>query len=312
MSRYIVTGGSGFIGSNIVKVLLKAGNEVKVIDNLATGRESNLETVKADFEMRKVDIRDFDSLSKEFSGFDYVLHQAALPSVARSVENPYDSFDVNVLGTINVLKASLKSEIKRVVFASSSSIYGDSEKLPKSEGDPVNPLSPYAVSKYSAERLTLQFFKLYGLETVALRYFNVFGPFQDPKSQYAAVIPKFITLVLNNKVPEIYGDGTQSRDFTFIDNVVDANIKAALSPDAPGNVFNVACNERSSINDMVDILSGISGKEINPTFSESRFGDVKHSLADISKARSILKFEPVVKFKDGLEKTFTWFSEKQN
>ncbi len=308
--KCIVTGGAGFIGSNLVKRLLSDKASVKVIDNLSTGKKDNLTSVLRDINFIEADIRERERLENEFKGYDFIFHQAALPSVARSVASPYDSFDSNVMGTLNVLNAALKNNVKRVVFASSSSIYGNSPKLPKSEEDPVNPLSPYAVSKYAGEKLTIQYYQLFGLETVALRYFNVFGPSQDPESQYAAVIPRFITAILNSKVPVIYGDGKQSRDFTFIENVIEANLKAMSSANAVGEIFNIACNERCSLIDIVNYLSEISGKKFTPSFEEERKGDVKHSLASISKAETILSYKPKVYFKEGLERTYKWFKEK--
>ncbi|HDS08741.1 MAG TPA: SDR family oxidoreductase [Firmicutes bacterium] len=309
MFSYIVTGGAGFIGSNIVKHLVSHGHKVKVIDNLSTGKRYNLDSIIDDIEFIEGDIRDSGMLLREFKGFDYISHQAALPSVARSVANPYESFESNVMGTLNVLSSAVNVGIKRVVFASSSSIYGNSPKLPKCEEDPVNPMSPYAVSKYAAERLTVQYHNFFSLETVALRYFNVFGPFQDPESQYAAVIPRFITSVLLNKSPVIYGDGNQSRDFTYIENVVDANLKALSSPGISGEVFNIACNERFSLIDIIDYLSKISGVEVKPIFEEERKGDVKHSLASIEKSGVRFGYKPRISFKEGLEKTFKWFQE---
>lgn len=310
MSRFIITGGAGFIGSNLARVILALGHEVKIIDDLSTGRLSNLDHIESELEFRKIDIRFFELLEKEFHGYDYILHQAALPSVARSVADPYGSLEVNILGTVNVLKAGLKAGIKRVVMASSSSVYGDSDKLPKHEDDPVNPKSPYALSKYSAEKISMQFNKLYGLETVALRYFNVFGPFQNPDSQYSAVIPLFIKAVLNDDPVTIFGDGKQSRDFTYIDNVVQANLNAATEPGASGRFFNIACGSRHSLLDMVSYLSEISGKQIEPRFSESRPGDVKHSQADIKLAEEFLNYSPNITFKQGLKKTFDWYKQE--
>lgn len=299
---YLVTGGAGFIGSNIVKELLKRGQRVRVLDNFATGKRENLIPFKenAHFELIEGDLRSFHTVRTAVKGSRYVLHQGALPSVPRSVEDPLTTNDVNILGTLNILEAAKEFGIKRVVYASSSSIYGDSETLPKDEAMAVDPLSPYALSKYTAERYCQIFFRIYDLETVCLRYFNVFGPNQDPTSQYSAVIPKFIRLIGAGKSPTIYGDGSQSRDFTHVSNVVAANLSACTAAGAAGQVFNIACGERFTLIQLVETINRLSGTKIEPVFAGTRTGDVKHSLADITKAQEGLGFNVVARFEQGL------------
>ena len=259
MASYLITGGAGFIGSNIVKALLKRGEKVRVLDNFSTGKRENIEPYigSPDFEIFEGDLRSFPMVKNAMEGVDYVLHQGALPSVPRSIKDPVTTNEVNINGTLNVLEASREFNIKRLVFASSSSVYGNSESLPKVESMPVAPMSPYALTKYAAERYCQIYYKLYGLETVVLRYFNVFGPNQDPTSQYSAVIPKFIKLIKNGISPTIYGDGEQSRDFTFVSNNVEANLLACHVPEIAGNVFNVACGSRYSLIDLVNTLNEI-------------------------------------------------------
>ena len=303
--KYLVTGGAGFIGSNIVAELLKQGQEVVALDNFATGKRENiLPYVKNPlFTMIEGDIRSFHIVRSAVKGVDYILHQGALPSVPRSINDPITTNDVNVLGMLNILEAAKEFGVKRVVLASSSSIYGDSETLPKVEDMRVNPMSPYALTKYAQERYCQVFYKLYGLETVALRYFNVFGPNQDPTSQYSAVIPKFIRLIKNDKEPVIYGDGTQSRDFTYVENNVWANIQACTAEKAPGEVINVACGERYTLIELVQMINKILGKNIEPKFAPDRAGDVKHSQAGIEKAKEVLGYKVRVSFEEGLERT---------
>lgn len=305
MITYLVTGGAGFIGSNIVKTLLEQGNKIRVLDNFATGKRSNILPFMShpNFEMFEGDLRSFHIVRSAVKGVDYVLHQGALPSVPRSINDPITTNDVNILGTLNVLEASREFGVKRVVYASSSSVYGNSEIMPKQEDMPVAPLSPYALTKYAAERYCQIYTSLYKLETVCLRYFNVFGPNQDPTSQYSAVIPKFITDMINNVRPVIYGDGTQSRDFTYVDNNVAANIMACSAPGVAGDVFNIACGERFTLLELVEFINEILGKNIEPILSQDRAGDVKHSLASINKAGERLQFKPLVNFKTGLIKT---------
>ena len=305
--RFAVTGGTGFIGSNIVIELVRNNNEVVVIDNLLTGKFNNISGVMDQIRFVEGDIQDLDLLKREFIDIDYVLHQAALPSVPRSVDDPIASNQNNVDGTLNVLVAARDAGVKRVVYAASSSAYGNSPSLPKKEDMKPDPLSPYAITKLVGEQYCKVFSELYGLETVSLRYFNVFGPRQDPNSQYAAVIPKFITAMLNDESPVIFGDGEQSRDFTYIQNNVDANILACGVAGIAGKMFNIACGERISLNELVAMLNKILGKKIEPVYKEPRSGDVKHSLADITLAREILGYKPTYGFEDGLKKTVEWF-----
>lgn len=307
MSKYIVTGGAGFIGSNIAKELVKQGETVKVIDNLSTGFEKNLAGIIDKIEFVKGDIKDLDFLQKEFNGFDYVLHQAALCSVPRSINDPILSNANNIDGTLNVLVAARDQKIKRLVYASSSSVYGDQPVDFKVETLPINPMSPYALNKYAGERYTQLFYKLYGLETVCLRYFNVFGPSQDPNSQYSAVIPLFIGKMLKGESPVILGDGEQSRDFTYVQNNVEANILAATATGGAGEVINIACGTSISLNELVQLINEELGTSIKPIYQESRPGDVKHSKADIAKAKDLIGYEPKVGFKEGLKETVKWY-----
>ena len=308
--RFLVTGGAGFIGSNLVEELLKRGHDVAVFDNFSTGRRVNLRTFAKDIELLEGDLRDANAVRAAVHGRTFVLHQGALPSVTRSVQDPIASNDVNVGGTLNVLLAARDAGVKKVVAASSSSVYGDTPTLPKIESMPVLPMSPYAVSKLATEKYCAAFYRVYGLETVALRYFNVFGPRQDPTSQYSAVIPRFITAVLNGQHPVIYGDGLQSRDFTFVANVVDANIRACYADGVAGEFFNVACGERYTLMDLLITVGEITGKPAKATHEPGRTGDVRHSLADISKIQKAMAFEPRVKFRQGLEATVAFFSQE--
>ena len=298
--NYLITGGAGFIGSNLAEKLLNLGEEVRILDDFSTGREENLADIKDDVELIRGDLRDYETVRKSVTGIDYVLHQGALPSVPRSIQDPITTADVNTGGTLNILKAALDEGVQRVVAASSSSIYGNSPALPKVEDMPMNPLSPYAVAKMAGELYCRNFYRVYGLETVALRYFNVFGPKQDPTSQYSAVIPLFFSLMKEGKSPTIHGDGKQSRDFTFIDNVVDANLKACTAEGAVGEMFNIGYGEKHTLLRLVENINNILNTSIEPVFGEPRQGDVKHSLADISKARTILGYEPTVSFMEGL------------
>jgi UDP-glucose 4-epimerase len=302
--KVIVTGGLGFIGSNLVEKLLKH-NEVTIIDDQSTGKTENIQEIDQDnLTLIKGSITDLN-LTQIFKDHDYVLHQAALPSVPRSISDPKSSNEANITGTLNVLIAAKDSGIKKVVCASSSSVYGDTPTLPKSENMPVNPLSPYAITKMTAEFYCNVFQEIYGLQTVSLRYFNVFGPKQDPNSQYAAVIPNFISAIKNNKPPVIYGDGEQSRDFSYVKHVVDANMLACES-DKTG-VYNIACGRRITVNQLVEMINEIMGKNIEPVYSESRPGDIKHSLADISKAKAF-GYEPKSDFMKELKETIKWFN----
>jgi nucleoside-diphosphate-sugar epimerase len=307
MAHYLVTGGAGFIGSNIVEELLARGERVRVLDNFSTGRRENLKPFLARVELIAGDLRDPDAVSQAVRGVDYVLHQGALPSVPRSVRDPLASNASNVTGTLTLLKAAREASVARVVYASSSSVYGDTPTLPKSEDMAPMPRSPYAVSKLAGEYYGRVFHAVYGLETVALRYFNIFGPRQDPASQYAGVIPSFIKSLLKSQPPVIYGDGLQSRDFTFVANAVQANLRAATAPGVAGGVFNIACGVRFTLNDLVGLLNKIMGISVVPHHAEARLGDVQHSLADITRARAALGYDPLVGFEDGLRRTVDWY-----
>jgi nucleoside-diphosphate-sugar epimerase len=303
LAQYLVTGAAGFIGSNIVQELLKRGEAVRALDNLATGRLSNLDQFRQDIEFIQGDITDAAVLARAMQGVDYVLHQAALPSVPRSVEDPLSAHEANATGTLKVLMAARDAGVKRVVYASSSSVYGDSPTLPKHEDMPTAPMSPYAVNKLTGEDYCKVFAAVYGLPTVALRYFNVFGPRQDPKSQYAAAIPGIASKMMRGERPTIYGDGEQTRDFTYVQNVVNANLLACERDKAVGLAMNVACGERISLLELVARLNEVLGTELEPEFAPTRAGDVKHSLADISLAERSLGYRVEVGFKEGLERT---------
>lgn len=311
MATYLVTGGAGFIGSNITDELVRRRENVKVLDDLSSGKRENLEQVKDKIEFIEADIRDLEALMRAFKGCDYVIHQAALRSVPKSMKDPALYDEVNVMGTLNVLSAAVRNKVKRVVFASSSSVYGDSENLPQSESQVPQPISPYAATKLAGEHYCRVFAKSFGLETVALRYFNVFGPRQSLESEYAVVIPKFITCILKGERPPIHGDGKQSRDFTYVDNVVDANLTAAVREGVSGEAFNVACGKGYDLLDLVRILNEIIGKKIEPEFGPSRAGDVKHTLSDITKMKTMLKLDPKVDFVLGLRKTVEYFKSRQ-
>lgn len=307
---YIVTGGAGFIGSHIAERLLKDGHRVRIIDNFCTGKRENIAHLNGDLEVHEVSITDSEALKPIFQGVDYVFHQAALPSVPRSIDDPLTTNEFNVTGTLNVLIAARDAGVKRVVYAASSSAYGDIEGEYKTEDMPPRPLSPYGVSKLAAEYYCQAFTAVYGLETVALRYFNVFGPRQDETSHYAAVIPKFIAAMLNGQQPTIYGDGTQSRDFTYIDNVVHGNLLAAKAPDAAGEMMNLATGGRISLLELVDKLNHLLGMNFQPIFADPRPGDILHSRAGVDKARDLLDFTPIVDFDTGLARTVEWFRNR--
>ncbi len=304
--RYIVTGGSGFIGSNLADELARK-HDVVILDNISTGRRVNSEHLLDNERVTFVEgsITDLALLQDLFAGADGVFHQAAIPSVPRSVNDPVSSNEANVTGTVNVLVAAKDCGVRKVVAASSSSVYGDTPVLPKHEAMQPNPLSPYAVSKLADEYYGKVFSELYGIQTVFLRYFNVFGPRQDPNSEYAAVIPKFITRLLANRPPTIYGDGEQTRDFTFVRDVVQANIRA-MESDAQG-VFNIACGRRISLNDLASILMDIIGVRVDPVYEPVRPGDVRDSLADISRAREAFGYDPQYAVEEGLAETVDWF-----
>jgi UDP-glucose 4-epimerase len=310
VKTYVVTGGAGFIGSHIVGRLLQEGHQVRVVDNLSTGKLENLSHLNG-FEFYNATITDKEALNSIFAGSDYVLHQAALPSVPRSVDNPLETHEQCVTGTLNVLLAARDTGVKRVVYAASSSAYGDVEGEYKDETMPPHPMSPYGVAKLAGEYYCQCFTQVYGLETVCLRYFNVFGPRQDPTSRYAAVIPLFITAMLNGKRPVIYGDGLQSRDFTFIDNVVHGNLLAATaSSAAAGQVMNLATGGRITLVDLIDKINHLLGTSTAPVFEPVRRGDIKHSRASIERAGELIGYEPVVDFDTGLARTLAWYQRK--
>jgi UDP-glucose 4-epimerase len=305
--KVLVTGGAGFIGSHIVRRMLDLDHEVVVLDNFSTGRRSNLDAVLSDIDVSEGDVGCLEHVEQAVAGCDAVFHQAALPSVPRSIADPLSSHQANATGTLNVLVAARDAGARRVVMASSSSVYGSVPDLPKRESMPTLPMSPYAVSKLAAESYCRSWFDLYGLETVALRYFNVFGPRQDPLSAYAAVVPRFIAAYAAGEPPVIFGDGKQSRDFTYIDNVLDANIGALESPAAPGRVYNVACNDSVTLNELADELRELMGAAARPVHAAPRPGEVRHSLASIDAARADLGYAPKVSLREGLRRTIAAF-----
>ena len=309
MSRYLVTGVAGFIGSNIAHALVARGDEVRGIDNFSHGRQENLEELEDTIEFREADITDTDAIRSACQGMDFVLHQAALGSVPRSMADPIASNEANVVGTLKVLQAALEAGVRRVVYASSSSVYGDTPTLPKLEEMAPNPLSPYAVSKLSGELYAQTFSRVLGLETVSLRYFNVFGPRQHPTSQYAAVIPKFARAMLNGEQPTIFGDGRQSRDFTYVDNVVSANLLACEAPaeKVSGRVFNVSAGKRHTLLDVYEFLSQLTGFRKPPLFAPPRLGDVHDSLADTSRAHTAMGYTILVDLQEGLRRTIKYY-----
>lgn len=306
----VITGGAGFIGSHIARRLLKDGVNVRIFDNFSTGKRENMADIAPDVELFEASVTDREALDKAFAGATYVFHQAALASVPRSVANPQPTHDVNVNGTFNVLLAARDAGVKRVVYAASSSAYGDIEGDYKVETLPPAPTSPYGVSKLVGEYYCQVFNRVYGLETVALRYFNVFGPRQDVTSQYAAVIPRFIEALLRGQAPVIYGDGGQSRDFTYIDNVVHGNLLALTSPKAPGHMMNLAMGGRTTLLDLATKLNALLGTNISPRHDEPRSGDIRHSCADIDLAGELLGYEPVVSFDEGLARTLAWYRDQ--
>jgi nucleoside-diphosphate-sugar epimerase len=301
--RVLVTGGAGFIGSNLVDGLLREGHDVRVLDNFSTGHRANLAHVAEDIEIVEGDLRSYERVSRSVRGCEVVFHEGAMPSVPRSVQDPLTSSEINIGGTLNVILAARDEGTRRVVFASSSSVYGDAPGFPRVETQATSPLAPYAVSKLAAEQFCRVAHIVYGLETVALRYFNVFGRRQDPFSQYSAVIPKFIIAMKDGRSPTIYGDGTQSRDFTHVDDVVAANLLASAAPGAVGGIFNIACGRQVSLNDLVVELNGVLDTEIEATYVDPRAGDVKHSLADVTRAAEEFGFHAAVEFGEGLRRT---------
>jgi len=323
VAQYLVTGGAGFIGSHLVETLLKGGEQVTVLDNFSTGKEDNLLFVDelslppGGYTLVRGDIRDLTTCQEACRGIDFVLHQAALGSVPRSIDDPVTTNEVNIQGTLNMLVAARDARVKGFLYASSSSVYGDpassginqGEVRPKVESQIPNPQSPYAVSKLTGEYYCRVFSKVYQLETISLRYFNVFGERQDANSHYAAVIPKFISGLVNGQAPTIFGDGEQSRDFTYVENVVQANLKGcSTSSDIPDSVFNIACGERTTLNALFAILCNIMDTKQQPHYAPPRPGDVKHSLADISKAAAAINYNPSVTIGEGLKKTVNWFA----
>jgi UDP-glucose 4-epimerase len=305
--KVLVTGGAGFIGSHIVRRLLDLDHEVVVLDNFSTGRRSNLDAVASDIELIEGDVAELEQVEQAVAGCDAVYHEAALPSVPRSIADPLASHAANATGTLNVLVAARDAGARRVIIASSSTVYGSMPELPKRESMPTLPMSPYAVSKLAAESYCRTWFDLYGTETVALRYFNVFGPRQDPLSAYAAVVPRFIAAYKAGEPPVIFGDGEQSRDFTYIDNVVDANLAALTSADAPGRVYNIACNDRITLNQLATELGEIMGAAVKPVHAAPRPGEVRHSQAAIDQAQADLGYEPRISLREGLKRTVAAF-----
>jgi nucleoside-diphosphate-sugar epimerase len=306
MAQYLVTGGAGFIGSHLCEELARRGHTVRVADSLITGKRSNLDHVPG-VEFLEGDLADLSVAQRAVDGVQYVLHQAAIPSVPRSVQDPITSNRANVDATLNVLVASRDAGVKRVVFAGSSSAYGNTPTLPKREDMPSNPLSPYALQKVVGEQYLQMFTRLYGLETVSIRYFNVFGPRQDPSSPYSGVISVFATALLENRSPMIYGDGEQTRDFTYVANVVDGVLRACEAPGASGEVINVATGGRISLNELFRAMRAITGGTVEPAYADSRAGDVRDSQADISKATRLLGYEPSISFEEGLRRTVEWY-----
>jgi nucleoside-diphosphate-sugar epimerase len=306
MAHYLVTGGAGFIGSHLSEEIVRRGHRVRVADSLITGKRSNLDQIPG-VEFMEGDLAELEFAKKAADGCDYVLHQAAIPSVPRSVKDPITSNRANVDATLNVLVAARDAGVKRLVFAASSSAYGDTPTLPKHEEMPTNPLSPYALQKVVGEQYLQMFTKLYKLETVSIRYFNVFGPRQDPTSPYSGVISVFATALLENRSPRIYGDGNQTRDFTYVANVVDGVLRACEAPNASGEVINVATGGRISLNDLFSAMRDVVGGNLEPTYAESRQGDVRDSQADIRKAKTLLGYAPTVSFEDGLARTIAWY-----
>jgi nucleoside-diphosphate-sugar epimerase len=309
MAKYLVTGAAGFIGSSLVRALLDRGDEVRGIDNLSTGKRENLSEVLKHMDFRQVDILDLDATREACTGVDYVFHEAAIPSVPKSVLDPLGSNRANADGTLNVLVAARDAKVKRVVYAASSSAYGDTPTLPKHEAMNPNPISPYAVAKLTGEYYMISFYRCYGLETVSLRYFNIFGPRQDPSSPYSGVLAKFSMQMLRGEQPTIFGDGEQSRDFNYIDNAVSANLLACSAPAAEcaGRMFNVATGRRATLNETFELLKPLTDYTGTVKYGPERGGDIKHSLADITLAQKHLGYKPLVSFEEGLRRTVDWY-----
>ena len=309
MEKFLVTGGAGFIGSNICKKLVSQGCFVRVVDNLLTGKKSNLADIIDKVEFIQADMGDEDVARSAMKDIDFCLHQGALPSVPRSVDNPAATHQHCLNATFTLLLAARDAGVKRFVYASSSSAYGDTPTLPKIETMQPQPLSPYAAAKLAGEYYAKVFYEVFGLETISLRYFNVFGPHQDPTSQYAAAIPAFVTAILKDEQPTVFGDGEQSRDFTYVDNVVEANLLAAKAKKTCGEVINIACGQAVTVNETIDTINGLVGKNIKPIYTDPRPGDVKHSLADITLAKETIGYKPTVLFREGLQKAIGWYRE---
>jgi nucleoside-diphosphate-sugar epimerase len=309
--RYLVTGGAGFIGSNTVDELVRRGHSVVVVDDLSAGKEENLADSRSKITFIKGSITDLDTVQKATQQADYVIHLAARTSVPRSVKDPLETNRINIEGTLNVLLAARDNKVRRVVIAASSSAYGETPALPKNETMQPVPISPYGVTKYVAELYAFVFGRCYGLETVCLRYFNIFGPRQDPDSPYSGVLSRFATAFLDGEQPVIFGDGEQTRDFTYVENAVQANLRACEAPDAAGQIFNVGTGARISLNRTLELLRKISGKHLEAKYDPPREGDIRDSQADISRAKQSLGYEPSVEFEEGLQKTFDWYREHE-
>src|SRR5215471_11227591 len=309
MATYLITGVAGFIGSSLARAVLAQGDQVRGVDNLATGKQENLAEIESRIDFQEADILDFEAMKQACQGIDFVLHQAAIPSVPKSVLDPLGSNAANVDGTVNVLVAARDAKVKRVVYAASSSAYGDQPTLPKHESMTPDPISPYAVAKLAGEYYMTSFYRCYGLETVCLRYFNIFGPRQDPSSPYSGVLAKFSTQMLRGKQPTIFGDGETSRDFTYIDNAVSANLLACSAPasECAGRVFNCATGRRVTLNETFEVLKPLTGYRGTAKYGPERAGDVKHSLADISAAQKHLRYKTLVAFEEGLRRTVEWY-----
>jgi len=312
MALYLITGISGFIGSSLARALLARSEQVRGVDNYSTGKRENIAEILHRIDFREADILDLDAMHKACAGVDFVLHQAAIPSVPKSVLDPLASNRANLDGTVNLLVAARDAKVKRLVFAASSSAYGETPTLPKLESMNPDPISPYAVAKLASEHYLISFYRCYQLETVALRYFNIFGPRQDPSSPYSGVLAKFITLMLRGEQPAVYGDGEQSRDFTYIDNAVEANLLACTAPatQAAGQIFNVATGHRVTLNETFKLLQPLTAYSGQPRYEPERGGDIKHSLADISKAEAALGYKPKINFEEGLRLTVEWYRTK--
>jgi UDP-glucose 4-epimerase len=311
MSLYLITGVGGFIGSSLARALLARGEQVRGVDNFSTGKRENLNEIRDRIDFHEADLLDLGAMHKACAGVDFVLHEAAIPSVPKSVLDPLGSNRANIDGTVNLLVAARDAKVKRVIYAASSSAYGDTPTLPKNEAMKPDPISPYAVAKLASEQYMVSFYRCYGLETVSLRYFNVFGPRQDPSSPYSGVLAKFITLMLHGEQPTMYGDGEQSRDFTYIDNVVEANLLACTAPaSVAGQVFNIATGRRVTLNETFKVLQGLTSYAGQPEYGSDREGDIKHSLADISKAEKAFGYHPMVNFEEGLRRTVEWYRAK--